>query len=148
MVPGHASGSENSVWVVDLSAPGTPPRPYPRTEWEGQSKGVRDARIEAAKPAPAEPSQVAASGISATIYGASWCKPCHLAEEYLKSKGAKVTKKDIEEDSRASDEMRTKLRGAGLSGASIPVLDVGGTILVGFSAHAIDQALALALRKP
>jgi glutaredoxin len=148
LAPDHSSGSESSVWVIDLRAPSPTPRAFPRTEWEAQGKGVREARIAQARPAPVEPEKVAALGIQATIYGASWCKPCHLAEEYLKHKGAKVTKKDIEEDARAGEEMRGKLRSAGLSGASIPVLDVGGTILVGFSAHAIDQALALAGRKP
>src|SRR5690606_36745491 len=70
-----------------------------------------------------------------------------LAEEYLKQKGVRVTMKDIEEELGASVEMRQKLSGAGLSGASIPVLDVGGTILVGFSTSAVDRVLERALRK-
>lgn len=54
---------------------------------------------------------------------------------------------DIEEDPSASAEMRQKLASAGLGGASIPVLDIGGTILVGFSTTAVDRALERTLRK-
>jgi len=62
-------------------------------------------------------------------------------------KGVRVTMKDIEEEPGANAEMRQKLSSAGLSGASIPVLDVGGTILVGFSTSAVDRALERALKK-
>jgi hypothetical protein len=37
--------------------------------------------------------------------------------------------------------MRAKLRAAGLSGGSIPVIDVRGRVLQGFSASAIESAL-------
>jgi glutaredoxin len=149
LVPGHSSGSEANVWIVDLNASPPTPRPFPRAEWEARGKIARDALVAAAKPDPASaPRQVAGTGIHATIYGASWCKPCHLAEDYLRSRGAKVQKRDIEEDASASEEMRAKLRAAGLSGASIPVIDVAGTILVGFSQGSIDRALSLAQKKP
>jgi glutaredoxin len=148
LVPGHASGSEQFVWVVDLREPKPTPRAMPRGEWEAKGNAAREALVAAARPETPSPREVAALGVKATIYGASWCKPCHLAEDYLRSKGAAVTKRDIEEEAGASEEMRAKLRGAGLSGASIPVLDVGGTILVGFSTSAIDRALSLAQKKP
>jgi hypothetical protein len=40
--------------------------------------------------------------------------------------------------------MQKKLKAANMQGSSIPVLDVGGTILKGFSTTSIDQALAQA----
>ena len=80
-------------------------------------------------------------GVDAIVYGADWCKPCHLAEDYLKRKGARVVKKDIEEDESAAAEMRRKLKRAGMGGSSIPILDIGGTMLKGFSEKAIDSAL-------
>lgn len=114
----------------------------PRAEWEARGAAARQARLAKLKepeaPAAATPG---ALGVDAIVYGASWCKPCHLAEDYLKGKGARVLKKDIEDDPKAGAEMRQKLAAAGLGGASIPVLDVGGILLVGFSPNAVDAAL-------
>jgi glutaredoxin len=85
--------------------------------------------------------------VIATIYGASWCKPCHDAEAYLRKLGVNVTKKDIEESRAARAEMEKKLAQAGRMGASIPVIDVAGQLFVGFSQAALKQAVAAA-RKP
>jgi glutaredoxin len=78
------------------------------------------------------------------IYGASWCGPCHDAAAYLRKKGIPFVEKDVDEDHSAASEMRTKLKHAGLPGGSIPVIDVRGKILVGFSPRAIDEALGRA----
>lgn len=141
-------GSPDSIWVTDLTQTGAsgsyPVRSLARSEWEARGAAAREARVQAATPTPAEnpadPSSLPPS-VDAIVYGAEWCKPCHQAENYLKSKGARVVKKDIEEHPEAGVEMRRKLKNAGLSGASIPVLDVGGTLLVGFSPRAVDAAL-------
>lgn len=75
------------------------------------------------------------------IYGAEWCGPCHQAAAYLKQRGIPYVEKDIEKDPSAQKEMREKLRAAGLSGGSIPVIDVRGRVMQGFSASAVDAAL-------
>ena len=66
-----------------------------------------------------------------------------LLENLLRNEdGRSVTKKDIEEDPSAVTEMRAKLRAAGLGvSSSIPILDVAGTMLIGFSPRAIDAAI-------
>src|SRR6195952_4629313 len=86
-----------------------------RVAWDELGASKRKARLEAlapsAVPAPSDsappgaspeatgaPKKAAASGISATIYGASWCKPCHDTARYLKQKGVTVIDKDIEEN--------------------------------------------------
>ncbi len=145
----EGSSDPSRVIVTNLTDGGdkTKARTMSRDEWESQGKALRQARVDAARPRPVEREEVQEGALSAIIYGASWCKPCHMAEEYLKKKGVRVTMKDIEEEPGASAEMRQKLSSAGLSGASIPVLDVGGTILVGFSTSAVDRALERALRK-
>lgn len=79
------------------------------------------------------------------IYGAQWCGPCHQAAAYLKEKGIPFAEKDIEADHGAALEMRAKLTKAGLHAGSIPVLDVRGKMLVGFSAQAVDSALGAVL---
>jgi glutaredoxin len=131
-----------------------------RAAWDELGAGKRKARLEAlapsAVPAPAEPAAPGArdaantpkkamvSGISATIYGASWCKPCHDTAKYLKQRGVTVVDKDIDENPVAAAEMRQKLERAGRSGSSIPVIDLMGQILVGFSPMALDQAIEAA----
>ncbi|HSC88419.1 MAG TPA: glutaredoxin domain-containing protein [Polyangiaceae bacterium] len=139
--------SPDRVWLADLTHPGANGRYTVKTElraaWEKRGLEQRKARVEQARPAPAPaPADGAtAASVDVTIYGADWCKPCHMAEAYLKKAGARVVKKDIEEDPSAAIEMRAKLQAAGLGGAGIPVIDVGGTLLVGFSESAIDAAL-------
>ena len=132
-----------------------------RAAWDELGASKRKARLEALAPsavpaasdsasdAPAAPAapgaaKKPASGIVATIYGASWCKPCHDAERYLKQRGVTVIHKDIEENAVAAAEMRQKLERAGRSGSSIPVIDVMGQMLVGFNPMALDQAIEAA----
>ncbi len=145
---GKPTGSATHVFVADLAAvaPGASLRaaPKPRIEWEALGLAYKQAKVTPLENAQA--SELAQAAPPATlgqaiVYGAEWCGPCHQAEAYLKKKGLQVVKKDIEEDDGAAREMRAKLKGAGLSGSSIPVLDVAGTVLVGFSERAIDAAL-------
>jgi glutaredoxin len=79
------------------------------------------------------------------IYGASWCSACHDAMAYLKRKGIPFVEKDIEQDAKAAQEMRSKLARAGLRSGSIPVLDVRGHVMVGFNPREVDAALGQAL---
>ncbi len=153
VVDGKSVGSAEYVYVADLTEVNDGSYSLltmPRSEWESLGKAKREQRIKELTPKeePSATSQLADLGLDAIIYGADWCKPCHLAEDYLKSKGAKVIKKDIEEDPGAASEMRAVLKSAGLSGSSIPVLNVGGTVLRGFSAKAIDKALKNAKKQP
>lgn len=98
--------------------------------------------------APGAPGSVGAVGgteVAANkqviIYGASWCGACHEAAAWMKRKKIDFVEKDIEADSSANREMKAKLAKIGKRGGSIPVIDVKGTILVGFSAPAIERAL-------
>ena len=165
VVTTREEGTGKLVYVSNLNEV-TPTGAYrvktmTRAAWDELGAGKRSARLEAlapsAVPAPAEsapstapgdapntPKKASASGISATIYGASWCKPCHDTAKYLKQKGVTVVDKDIDENPVAAAEMRQKLERAGRSGSSIPVIDLMGQILVGFSPMALDQAIAAA----
>jgi hypothetical protein len=49
--------------------------------------------------------------------------------------------KNIEEDEGAAREMNDKLERIGRRGGSIPIIDVAGQILVGYSRSEIDRAL-------
>lgn len=71
-----------------------------------------------------------------TIYTATWCAFCHAAKDYMDKKGVKYTDKDVEHDAEALKESVEK---SGQRG--IPVLDIDGTIIVGFDRPKIDAAL-------
>ena len=72
-----------------------------------------------------------------TIYSATWCAFCHAAKDYLDTLGIAYTDKDIEKDPANAQAVVQK---SGQMG--IPVLDIDGTIIVGFDRPKIDAALA------
>ena len=71
-----------------------------------------------------------------TIYSADWCAFCHAAKDYLDKLGVAYTDKNVETDQAFAEESVKK---SGQTG--IPVLDIGGTIIVGFDRPKIDAAL-------
>jgi glutaredoxin len=154
-------GTGKLVYVADLATKkpnGTyGVRTMTRAEWDDMGAQRRKARLEALAPSAAPPpasgapgssapgtpgAPPGASNIVAIIYGAEWCKPCHDAARYLRGRGIKVVEKDIEENEVARQEMRAKLDRARMPAtSSIPIIDVGGKIMVGFSPSAIDHAI-------
>jgi glutaredoxin 3 len=72
-----------------------------------------------------------------TIYSADWCAFCHATKEYLDKKGIKFTEKNVEHDQAAAIEAVQKSKQTG-----IPVLDIDGTIIIGFDRARIDAVLA------
>lgn len=75
--------------------------------------------------------------MNVTVYSTKTCPWCVRAKEYLKSKNVKYKEVDVGADKKAAEEMIEK---SGQMG--VPVLDIGGTIIVGFDRQAIDKALA------
>lgn len=71
-----------------------------------------------------------------TIYSAPWCAYCHAAKEYLDKLGVKYEDHDVEQDPKYATESVQK---SGQMG--IPVLDIDGTIIIGFDRPKIDAAL-------
>jgi glutaredoxin len=148
------------VYVADLSKPranGTyPVRSMTRAEWDETGASRRKARLEAIAPSAVAASASSAPGASpsaqapgrrlvAVIYGESWCKPCHDAARYLRGRGVTVIEKDIESSELNANEMRVKLEKANIPpSSSIPIIDVMGQVMVGFSPSAVDRALETA----
>jgi glutaredoxin len=157
------AGHGSLFYVADLRAKGPdgtyPVRTMKRSEWEAMIAKRRHAyQAKHAPPpppgpapgeAPADPHHATppAGALTAVIYGASWCGPCHAAAKYLKKRGVKVVEHDIEEQPRYAKEMHRKLRSVGMSGGSIPVIDVGGVILRGYNPRALDRAIAEAQKR-
>lgn len=71
-----------------------------------------------------------------TIYTADWCGFCHAAKQYFDRLGVKYDEKDVDSNPAYVDEAVEK---SGQRG--IPVIDIDGTIIVGFDRPAIDKAL-------
>lgn len=113
--------------------PGAPRTPAPGPGNDPGPDGDNDA--------PQRPLNDAARNVAVIIYGASWCGPCHMAMKHLDSIGVKYTFKDIDKDPGASGELHGKLTKAHMQEGSIPVIDIGGRLLVGYDASAIDRAI-------
>lgn len=71
-----------------------------------------------------------------TIYGASWCAFCHAAKDYLDKLNVKYIYRDVDAEPEYGLEAVTK---SGQRG--IPVIDIDGTIIIGFDRPKIDFAL-------
>jgi glutaredoxin len=156
----QVDGTGELVYVADLRAKQDgryPVSVMTRAEWEEIGAAKRKVRMEAVAPGAKPPAQelvppgdgtlLPGSAITAIVYGADWCKPCHDAENYLRKLGVQVTKKDIEQSQAAAAEMQAKLARINKSGASIPVIDVMGKVFVGYNQNALKQAVETARRK-
>jgi glutaredoxin 3 len=72
-----------------------------------------------------------------TVYSATWCAFCHAAKEYFDKLGVKYDDRDVEKDPKYAEESVSKSNQMG-----IPVIDIDGTIIIGFDRPKIDAALA------
>jgi len=61
-----------------------------------------------------------------------------MAKEYFKQKGLEWEEYNVATDLKAREEMLKKSHQMG-----VPVIDIGGAIIVGFDRSAIDRALGL-----
>ncbi len=72
-----------------------------------------------------------------TIYSTPTCTYCHAAKDFFTANGVEYTELDVAADLAARADMVSK---SGQMG--VPVIDVDGTIVVGFDEERIKQALA------
>ncbi len=71
-----------------------------------------------------------------TVYSTSTCPWCKKVKEYLKEKKVKYKDINVEDNEKARNDMIEK---SGQMG--VPVIDIDGTIIVGFDQAKIDKAL-------
>jgi glutaredoxin len=152
VVATNSGANSDLVFVADLRQK-LPDQTYAvtsmsRTAWDELGATKRKLRIESLAPVasqlvPTPPTSQSAEAIKpVVIYGAKWCGACREAKKYLAKKGVKFIEKDVDESPSVQAELRAKLAKAGQAPtSSIPVIDVGGRILVGFSQGAVDAAL-------
>ena len=70
------------------------------------------------------------------VYSTNSCPWCVKAKQYLKSKNVEFEDLNVQTDMVAREDMLKKRKQMG-----VPVLDINGTIIVGFDKNAIDKAL-------
>jgi len=76
--------------------------------------------------------------MSVKIYTTSKCKWCKITKDYFTEKKVEYTESDVEFNNENATEMGEK------SGQrSVPVIDINGTIIVGFDKEAIDECIRL-----
>jgi glutaredoxin 3 len=75
--------------------------------------------------------------MSVKVYSTPTCPYCVMAKKYLSSRNIPYEEVDVSADREAAMEM---IRKSGQRG--VPVLDINGTILVGFDQKAIEQLLS------
>lgn len=71
-----------------------------------------------------------------TIYTTPTCGFCHMAKSYFKSNNIDYNEKDVSTDVQAAREMIDKSQQRG-----VPVIDIGGNLVVGFDRPRIDALL-------
>jgi len=71
-----------------------------------------------------------------TVYSAPWCVFCHMAKEYLKSKGVAFKEIDVGADQAAAQALVERTGQMG-----VPVIEIGDESILGFDRARIDGAL-------
>jgi glutaredoxin 3 len=74
-----------------------------------------------------------------TVYSTPTCPWCRVAKEFLKGKNIPFEEVDVSRDQKAAEAM---VRKSGQMG--VPVIEIDGTIIVGFDREAIEKKLKLA----
>ena len=72
------------------------------------------------------------------VFSTPTCTYCNAAKRYFREKGIKFNDVDVSRDPAAARDM---VRRSGQQG--VPVIDIGGRVIVGFNRPVIDQLLGL-----
>jgi glutaredoxin 3 len=70
------------------------------------------------------------------IYSADWCGFCHATKDYLHKLKVEFEERNVEHEQAFAQEAVEKSHQMG-----IPVLDIDGTIIIGFDRDRIDATL-------
>jgi len=72
------------------------------------------------------------------VYSTPTCPYCHLAKQFLKENNIEFEDIDVSVNQQAAQEMIDKSHQMG-----VPVLDINGTLVIGFDKSKIKQLLKL-----
>jgi glutaredoxin len=123
------------AFFADLTAPGP----------DGTFPVVAVSRYDAARGQGETPPTLPPPDGSVVVYSAAWCGYCKKAKSWLTDKGVPFVERDVEKTPGAQAELQGKLRAANVPGGGVPVIDWGGTLVMGFDVAAFER---LAKEKP
>lgn len=72
------------------------------------------------------------------VFSTPTCSYCNMAKKYFRQKGVRFRNVDVSKDQAAARDMQ---RRSGQMG--VPVIDIGGRIIVGFDKPKINRLLGL-----
>ncbi len=72
------------------------------------------------------------------VYSTSSCPWCDKAKEFLKQNNVEFEERNAQENPEYANELQEKSGGVG-----VPVLDIDGTIIIGFNEKKIREVLKL-----
>jgi glutaredoxin len=75
------------------------------------------------------------------LYGTGWCGVCAKARKWLTEHKLAFEDRDIDRDRASAREVREKLVRAGKQMRGVPVIEVNGKLMQGFSGFALGQLL-------
>ena len=78
------------------------------------------------------------TSMTVKVYSTPTCPYCKLTKEFLKEKGIAFADIDVAADPAAANDMVKK---SGQMG--VPVIDVNGSIIVGWNKTALEEALGM-----
>ncbi|HSB46443.1 MAG TPA: glutaredoxin domain-containing protein [Candidatus Bilamarchaeum sp.] len=71
------------------------------------------------------------------VYMADWCPWCHRAMDFLTANKIPFEARDVEQGNNAQESMKKSGQ------AGIPVIDIDGTIIVGFDQAKLKELLKI-----
>ncbi len=84
------------------------------------------------------PAKTASKSAKVKVYSTPTCPYCHAAKDFLKENKIEFEDIDVSKDQTAAQDMIEK---SGQMG--VPVIDINGTIIVGFDKDAMKKALKI-----
>jgi glutaredoxin len=118
------------AFFADLTAPGA----------DGTYPVVVVSRYDAATH-KAGPTALPAPDGSVVVYSAVWCGYCKKAKAWLTRNQVPFIERDVEKTPGAQADLSAKLKASGVAGGGIPVIDWGGSLVVGFDVPSLERLL-------
>lgn len=119
------------AFFADLTAPGA----------DGSYPVVAVSRYDAARGQGEAPPSLPPADGSVVVYSAEWCGYCKKAKAWLAGRGVPFVERDVEKTPGAQVELQAKLKAGNVPGGGVPVIDWGGTLVMGYDVAAFERLL-------
>lgn len=107
----------------------------------GASSILAERPLDADGGVPSEDNNLNGRQAAVVLYGTSWCGACRTARQYFIAKNIPFVDKDVEKDASAAAELQKKAARLGVPTDRVPILDVGGRLLIGFDPKRVEALL-------